>query len=221
MFTILFFSVLTILMVLFVWSAYKAHRVDWGPSWFWIVDGTIRLVASGYKKGHLQKPDLPLHGGGIILSHQQTWLDPLLLIAATDRPIRFLVPTKMYQKKWLNKLFVAFGAIEVSSNTDEEVIRAVLTATKAGEVVACFQAGCLGCGETNTSLRETIVRLVSHQSVLLFPVKVMSSDVDKKVWMPGGASVACSAPMTCRKQPVEELVDRVNQFLSAPVATAL
>jgi 1-acyl-sn-glycerol-3-phosphate acyltransferase len=69
-------------------------------------------------------------------------LDPLVLIAASPRPLRFLIAREEYDRWWLRWLFRAIGCIPVErSRNPVSAYAAARRALEAGEVVALFPHG--------------------------------------------------------------------------------
>ena len=49
--------------------------------------------------------NLPAKGGMLLVCNHLSFADALLLIAATDRPIRFLMYKGIYEQRWMPKPF--------------------------------------------------------------------------------------------------------------------
>jgi acyl-[acyl-carrier-protein]-phospholipid O-acyltransferase/long-chain-fatty-acid--[acyl-carrier-protein] ligase len=89
--------------------------------------------------------NIPEKGGALFVSNHLSGIDPLLLIASTDRSIRFLMAKESYDQP-ARKLFArALRVIPISSQLKpREMIRSLREATEAvkgGEVVCIFAEG--------------------------------------------------------------------------------
>jgi acyl-[acyl-carrier-protein]-phospholipid O-acyltransferase/long-chain-fatty-acid--[acyl-carrier-protein] ligase len=88
---------------------------------------------------------VPAKGGALFVCNHLSFADALLLIAATDRPIRFLMDKGMYQKHWIKPFANILRVIPVAPDQrPRELIHALQTASDAirnGEVVCIFAEG--------------------------------------------------------------------------------
>lgn len=88
---------------------------------------------------------LPARGGALLVCNHVSFADAMFLIAATDRPVRFVMLKEMYDRpqiKWGAKLL---GVIPVSSEQrPREMLKSLQIASEAiqnGEVVCIFAEG--------------------------------------------------------------------------------
>jgi 1-acyl-sn-glycerol-3-phosphate acyltransferase len=119
-----------------------ANVADWGNPWINRLDGLNRLFCRHFHR--LDHADLPLpaRGGALLVSNHVSGLDPLLLIAASRRPLRFLIAREEYERWWLNWLFRAVGCIPIERTRNFRAAFAeALRQLEAGEVVALFPHG--------------------------------------------------------------------------------
>jgi len=91
------------------------------------------------------RDNIPAKGGALFVCNHLSFADALLLIAATDRPIRFLMFKNIYEKRGIRPFAKILGAIPISSEQrPRELIHALQTASdaiRAGEVVCIFAEG--------------------------------------------------------------------------------
>jgi acyl-[acyl-carrier-protein]-phospholipid O-acyltransferase/long-chain-fatty-acid--[acyl-carrier-protein] ligase len=103
------------------------------------------LTHSIYRVRIVGRDHIPEKGGALFVCNHVSLADALLLIASTDRPIRFLMFKDIYEKWWIKPFAKIWKTIPVSS---EQRPRELLTALKAasdairnGEVVCIFAEG--------------------------------------------------------------------------------
>lgn len=141
------FLVLTALIIFVSWFVrlcYKANVVDWGHSWINFLDGFLRLFIRTYHRFQYQPIPLPDKGGALLVANHVSGLDPLLMIAACRRPVRFLIAQEQYQRFGLHWVFKQVGCIPVQRGARvEKPFRAALQALQQGEVVALFPEGAI------------------------------------------------------------------------------
>ncbi len=113
-------------------------------------DALLRLVLwcithSIYRSRIVGRDYIPEKGGALFVCNHVSFADALLLIASTDRPIRFLMFKDIYEKPWIKPFAKIWNTIPVSSEQrPRELLTALKTATDAirnGEVVCIFAEG--------------------------------------------------------------------------------
>jgi acyl-[acyl-carrier-protein]-phospholipid O-acyltransferase/long-chain-fatty-acid--[acyl-carrier-protein] ligase len=91
------------------------------------------------------RDNIPEKGGALFVCNHASWMDALLLIASTDRQIRFLMFKDIYEKRWIHWGARILGVIPISSEQrPRELIQSLQTASDAirnGEVVCIFAEG--------------------------------------------------------------------------------
>ena len=91
------------------------------------------------------RDNIPEKGGALFVCNHASWMDALLLLASTDRQIRFLMFKDIYEKRWVNWGARILGVIPISSEQHpRELIQSLQTASDAirnGEVVCIFAEG--------------------------------------------------------------------------------
>ncbi|MDT8391949.1 MAG: MFS transporter [Lentisphaeria bacterium] len=90
---------------------------------------------------------IPETGGALIVCNHISYADPLLLLAACPRPIRFIMARSFFTKKRLNPIARMAGAIPISADdSPRDIAKALHLAGQrvaAGEVVGIFAEGAL------------------------------------------------------------------------------
>jgi acyl-[acyl-carrier-protein]-phospholipid O-acyltransferase/long-chain-fatty-acid--[acyl-carrier-protein] ligase len=91
------------------------------------------------------RDNIPEKGGALFVCNHVSYSDALLLIASTDRPIRFMMFKDIYEKPWVKPFAKLLQTIPVSSEQrPRELIQALQAASdaiRAGEVVCIFAEG--------------------------------------------------------------------------------
>ena len=138
-------TALIVVVVLLWWlyrTAKKYNHVDWGSRWFGLIDGLNRFLCFTFHRLQPHQISLPEKGGCIVVCNHVSGLDPLVLIAAARRPLRFLIAREEYERFGLQWLFRGVGCIPVErSGRPELALREALRTLQAGEVVAIFPHG--------------------------------------------------------------------------------
>ena len=120
-----------------------AHVADWGGKWLNRLDGLNRLWCRHFHRLHGSKMlPLPVSGPALVVANHISGLDPLLLVATSARPLRFLVAQEEYDRPLLRALFRAIGCIPVRRDRNPRAaLAAARRSLERGEVVALFPQG--------------------------------------------------------------------------------
>lgn len=149
------------------------HRIDWGFSWLNALDGFNRIFCRYYHRCNTVALALPERGGAIVASNHISGLDPLLLIAASARPLRFMIAREEYERFGLRWLFRAAGCIPVDRGQQPgRALRSALRALHDGEVIAIFPHGGIYTADDPAVLKGGIVRLAQKSQSLIYPVHI-------------------------------------------------
>jgi len=152
----------------------NVSTADWGSRKVNRIAGFIYLLCKHLH--HLQFDPLPLPktGGALVASNHISGLDPFLLIAASPRPLRFLIAREQYQRFGLNWLFRLARCIPVDrEGRPERALREALTALEQGDVVAVFPHGKIHLdSDPPRKLKGGVVRLAQRTDSPIFPVRI-------------------------------------------------
>ena len=140
------------------------------PRGFW----ALIVTHSIYRIRIVGRDHIPEKGGALFVCNHVSYVDALLLTAATDRPIRFLMFKDIYEKPWV-KPFAKIGrAIPVSSEQrPRELLHALQTASdaiRAGEVVCIFAEGQITRIGQLLPFRRGIERIMKDVDAPIVPV---------------------------------------------------
>lgn len=113
-----------------------------------IPQATIRFLAwlvthTVYKIRVYNRANLPEKGPALLAPNHVSWLDGLLLVAVSPRPVRLIVTNRLLSRRWARGLANIMGAIPIQP-APKAVKSAIDTARDAlnnGEVVCIFPEG--------------------------------------------------------------------------------
>ncbi|MEO5574380.1 MAG: lysophospholipid acyltransferase family protein [Gammaproteobacteria bacterium] len=178
---IIFLAALFIIAGIFWWLGRRvcraceaANLTDWGSVWLNRLDGLNRLFCTRYHRLIYDPIALPEQGAALLVANHISGLDPLLMAAATRRPLRFMIAREEYQRFGLTWLFRAMGCIPVErERRPEQALREALRVLNKGEVVALFPQGGLHL-ETAPApkLKRGVFKLAELTGSAIYPVRV-------------------------------------------------
>lgn len=152
-----------------------------GTFWaLWLLpDAFIRLLLvlltnALYRLRLIGGQHLPQSGGALLLPNHISFVDGFLLMAATDRPIRFVVDAGYATHPLFKWLMTAMRVIPISSaGGPRMILRALRTAGEAldkGELVCMFPEGQITRTGTLLPFRRGFERIVKGRTVPVIPV---------------------------------------------------
>ena len=145
------------------------------PDWFlrlvlWFVTHTV------YRIRVIGRDNIPEKGGALFVSNHMSFVDVLLLVASTDRPIRFVMFKGIYDNPVIKPFARMMGAIPISSEfRPRDMIRSLRTASDAirnGEIVCIFAEGQITRTGQLLPFRRGMERIMKGVDAPIVPVNL-------------------------------------------------
>ena len=165
------------------------------------------------------RDNIPEKGGALFVCNHASWMDALLLLASTDRQIRFLMFKDIYEKRWIHWGARILGVIPISSEQHpRELIQSLQTASDAirnGEVVCIFAEGQITRIGQLLPFRRGMERIMKGVDAPIVPValdgvtgSISSYEHHRFVWkwprkIPHPVTVSFGAPLPPTATPFE------------------
>jgi len=136
----------------------------------WLIpQTTIRFVVwvlsrTFYKIRLKSVENLPETGGALLVPNHVTWIDGILLLLASDRPVRMVVFSGNFRNPFIKILGKMFGVIFISAKKSS-ITKALDTAAKAldnGELVCIFPEGTLSKTGQVQAFRPGMTRILER-----------------------------------------------------------
>jgi acyl-[acyl-carrier-protein]-phospholipid O-acyltransferase/long-chain-fatty-acid--[acyl-carrier-protein] ligase len=145
------------------------------PEWF----GRLLLffiTHTIYRVKVLGRDNFPEKTGALLVCNHMSFVDAALLIASTDRPIRFLMYKGIYEQKIVKPFARMMKAIPISSEQrPRDMIRSLHTASEAlrqDEVVCIFAEGQITRTGQMLPFRRGLERIMKGVEVPIIPVNL-------------------------------------------------
>ena len=145
------------------------------PEWF----GRLILffvTHTVYRVKVVGRDRFPAKGGALLVCNHMSFVDALLLIASTDRPIRFLIYKGIYESPFVRPFAKMLKAIPISSEQrPREMIRSLRTASDAlrdGEIVCIFAEGQITRTGQLLPFRRGLERIMKGVDAPIIPVNL-------------------------------------------------
>lgn len=139
----------------------------------------LRLVAYllsnlGYRLKLTGERQIPTTGAALLIANHVTFIDAVLLLGSSPRPIRFLMDAGIFKHPILGPLFRLGGAIPVSSRTeDPEAYAKAFARVEAlladGELVAIFPEGQITKTGHLNPFRPGLLKILATSPVPVIP----------------------------------------------------
>ena len=128
--------------------------------------GIARLIYRVTATGVEQLPA----GGFLLLPNHITWVDAIVLLLASPRPIRFIIDEGVYRNRFLHPVLRAVGCIPITSRKAKDAMREAAAKIRAGEIVCLFPEGELSRSGSLLRLRRGYEIIARQAEAPVVPV---------------------------------------------------
>jgi len=164
----------------------RANRVDWGSLWMNRLDGFNRLFCRTLHHLDTTPIELPATGGALVAANHVSGLDPLLLHAAANRRLHFIIAREEYERFGLRWLYRAARCIPVERTTrPERALRAALRSLEEGHIVALFPHGKIHLdSDPAIRLKRGVEFLARRTGCPIYPLHIEGPRAQGRVFLP-------------------------------------
>ncbi len=204
----------------------RANVVDWGTPFRNRLDGLNRLFCRYVHRLDPEPLHIPATGPALVACNHVSGVDAMLLMAASKRPLRFIIAAEEYYRFGFNWLFRAAGCIPVERGTrPERAFREALRALQAGEVVALFPHGKIHLDDAPyRPLKGGVFKLSRLAQCPIVPARItgvrMQGKVMPAVFVPSRAHVHSYEPLDCAALEQRVCLEQLERIISGKRATA-
>lgn len=196
-----------------------------------------RIAARVYYRVRFAGPPVPASGPVLLVAnHPNSLLDPTLVVASADRPVRFLAKAPLFSDRKIGWLVKAAGAIPVYRRSDdpslmsrnEDAFREVFQVLGDGAAVGIFPEGISHSDSSIAPLKTGAARIALGAAAIIggktFPIVPVGLSFREKDIFRSEALVVRGAPIAWDDLPirgaddadaVRELTARIDASLRA------
>jgi acyl-[acyl-carrier-protein]-phospholipid O-acyltransferase / long-chain-fatty-acid--[acyl-carrier-protein] ligase len=165
---------------IFFWASFGTLAALIDVLWL-LPDSLLRLLLwiaahTLYRLDMKGQENMPAHGGVLLTPNHTSWVDAILLIAATDRPIRFVMFKGVYENPVIKPFAKMLKIIPIASDQGpREMIHSLRAASEAlrnGEVVCIFPEGEITRIGQMLPFRRGFERIIKGIDVPIIPVNI-------------------------------------------------
>lgn len=133
------------------------------------------LVNTIYRLRRRGLENIPEEGAALLVCNHVSFVDALLISAATRRPVRFIMDRKIYSTPLLNTIFRGMKAVPITSARDdpsalEHAFAVVARELRDGQLVCIFPEGRLTTDGEVGPFRQGLMRILSETPVPVIPM---------------------------------------------------
>lgn len=162
--------------------------------------------------------NIPRHGGALIVSNHQSYLDPILLNTAMRRPLCYLAKSELFENKALGWLLWSVGVIPVRQGAgDVGAIRMSIRKLQEGNLLSLYPEGARTL-DGRIGRIEKGVALIDHRAhVPMIPVAIVGA---YEAW-PWNRTFPRPWPVRIQIGPAMNLADQNTNEIVATVDRTL
>lgn len=184
------------------------------------LDGLVRVFIRYYHRAEIHPIDLPEQGAALLVSNHVSGLDPLLMVMASRRPLRFIIATEEYRRFGLQWLFRAAGCIPVDrTHHPERALRHARSALRRGEVVALFPHGKIHLdSEPPRKLKRGFAKLAQWEAAPVYSCRIESvageGHTILALLMRGKPTLKSYPATVCNELQESECLEKVDEYIN-------
>jgi len=159
---------------------------------------------------------LPLRGPAVLVANHSGYLDPVFVVAAANRPIRFVTTGEMSRTPFKRWLFPRLGSIPIRRyRSDPQAVREVLRALHQGEIVGLFPEGERSWDGNPLPVSKAVRHLLERVDAPILPARIDGSYGVLPRWaglpLPGRVDVRFLEPReVASAAQVDEILDAIS-----------
>lgn len=211
--------VVLIILITLMKLGESANEVDWGHPWLNRIDGLNRILCRRFHRLQHNEIALPETGGAVLACNHVSGLDPLLMIAACKRPLRFLIAREEYERFGLHWLLKGVGCIPVDrKGRPEQALREALRVLQQGEVVALFPHGHIHLdSDPPRRLKGGVIWLAQQTGAPIIPMRLNhvrgEGHTVLAVFMRSRARLQGFAALQCRGEEAKDCLQKIAAYI--------
>lgn len=201
----------------------KHARADWGGVFLNHLDGLMRVFSRRFHRLEHETLPVPGTGGAIIAANHLSGVDPILLSAASPRPLRFVIAAEQYRHPLLRWFYDLIGCIPVDrTGSAEKAFYSARRALAKGELVVLFPQGRIRLpGDPRKPLKRGVIALAAMTEVPIIPVRIRGvggmGRLVAAVFIRSHARIQAGPPLSVTDSRDENALFVIEEFISRGV----
>lgn len=172
--TIILLAFFVLFIVYIVRKGLQANKADWEHPVVNCIDGWMRIYCKRFQRLKYDRLEIPEKGSVLVVCNHVSGLDPMVLLTACERPLRFMIAAEEYHRPVLHYLFRLLGCIPVERKGKPEVaFRKTIQTLKKGEAVALFPHGGIHTDDdVHKPIKKGVLKLAALTNSEIVPARL-------------------------------------------------
>lgn len=196
------------------------------PFYWWL---SKRLIRAIYRPTLIGFEQIPKTGPAVLIANHVSYLDGLMINAACDRPVRFVIDKIIYRKPGIHYFMKLAGAVPIFPKREdvEKALDIISEGLQAGELICIFPEGRLTYTGNLGRFRPGVEYILERDPVPVYPIAIdglWGSIFSRKYlrakwrWWPrnrkANIRLTCGAPLPPEAANINRLQKEVMGLLS-------
>jgi len=161
---------------------------------------------------------IPRHGGALIASNHQSYLDPILLNTRMRRPLNYLAKSELFENPHLGRLLRTVGVFPLhQKGTDFSAIRQAVVSLRAGQLLSIYPEGARTPNGRIGRIEKGIALILRRAHVPVIPVVIIGAyeawPIFRPFPRPWPIRIRIGPPMDLAGKSSDEIVEAVDRTL--------
>lgn len=198
-------------------------RADWGGPFLNHLDGLMRVFCARFHRLEHEPLPVPESGGAIVAANHLSGLDPIILSAASRRPLRFVIASEQYENRMLRWFYDLIGCIPVDrTGSPEKAFYAARRALAAGQIIVLFPQGRIRLpDEDRKPLKRGVIALAAMAEVPIIPARISGvggmGRLVSALFIRSHARIHAGSPITVADGRDEQALVEIEEFITRGV----
>lgn len=196
---------------------------DWGGPFLNHLDGLMRVFCARFHRLRHEPLAVPDSGGAIVAANHLSGLDPIILSAASRRPLRFVIATEQYRNPMLRWFYDLIGCIPVDrTGSPEKAFYSARRALSQGEIIVLFPQGRIRLPEDERKpLKRGVIALAALADVPIIPARISGvggmGRLVGAVFIRSHARIHAGTPIRVSGSRDDKALGAIEEFISRGV----
>lgn len=198
----------------------RRAAADWGGSFLNHLDGLVRVFCARFHRLEFEPLPVPDEGGAIVAANHLSGLDPIILSAASSRPLRFVIATEQYHHPVLRWFYDQIGCIPVDrTGSPEKAFYSARRALADGQIIVLFPQGRIRLPDDDRKpLKRGVIALAAMAEVPIIPARITGvggmGRLVSAVFIRSHARIAAGEPLSVDDSRDERALTTIEEFIT-------
>lgn len=169
--------------------------------------------------------NIPAHGGVLIVSNHQSYLDPILLPLRLTRPLNYIAKAELFENRFcawfLRSILNAFPVRQ--GHGDVRAVKETIQRLKEGHVMNIYPEGSRTADGEIASLQRGVGLIVQRAQVTIVPAVIVGAfdawPIQRRFFRPRPIWIQFGPPMDLAGRQRDEIMATIDRTLRSMFAT--